>query len=71
MQTQESRDQKAVVIATGLGLFCLVLALGGLAAWGADLLLELSDPTKSALRWALLISAGATLVAHLVRAGRR
>lgn len=30
MQTGEQRDEKTVLIATALGLFCLVIAVGGL-----------------------------------------
>lgn len=70
MQTQQSRDEKTVAIATGLGLFCLVLAVGGLLLWGVDALLDLSEPSLTAFLGALLVTAGVALVVSVSRAGK-
>jgi len=71
MQRQQSRDEKTVAIASGLGLFCLVLAIGGLALWGVDSLLGLRESTMGPLLHALTVSASVVLVIYLARAGKR
>jgi hypothetical protein len=71
LQTQQRRDEKTVAIATGLGLFCLILAVGGLALWGVDALLELSESTLVSLLWALDAVAVLELVLYSFRTGRR
>lgn len=71
MQTREQRDEKTVVIATALGLFCLVIAVGALSLWAAVLVVDLNAPTVSSLGWVVAATAGVVLIAYLVRAGRR
>lgn len=71
MQTRRSRDEKAVVIATGLGVFGLVAVVGGLALWALHSLLGLNDSTTGLLVDGLLISAGVALVIYIARSGRR
>ena len=41
VQSQDSRDEKSVTIAAGLGLFFLVLAGGGLALWAVSAWLDM------------------------------
>ena len=71
VQTQESRDEKTVAIATGLGLFCLVMAALGLVQWAVSALLDVSDPTLRASSWTILAVAGLVLGWHLRRGSRR
>jgi hypothetical protein len=71
MQTREQRDEKTVVIATALGLFCLVIAVGGLSLWAAVSVLDLNDPTVSSLGWVIAAAAGVVLIVYLDRARRR
>jgi hypothetical protein len=71
VHTQQSRDEKTVVIATGLGLVCLIVALGGLVLWGVYSLFELSESTVESLLWGLIVAAGFALVGYLVRANKR
>lgn len=71
MQTQQNRDEKTVVIATALGLFCLVFGTGALGLWAADSLLGLSDSATTPLITVFVIAAGAALVVYLVRARKR
>jgi hypothetical protein len=71
VQTQQNRDEKTVVIATALGLFCLVLGIAALGLWAADSLLGLSDSVTTPLTTVFVIAAGAMLVVYLVRARTR
>ena len=71
MQTREQRDEKTVVIATALGLFCLVIAVGALGLWAAVSVLDLNDPTVSSLGWVIAAAAGVVLIVYLLRARRR
>lgn len=71
VQNQQHREEKTVVIATGLSLFCLVLVVGGFALWVANSLFNLGDSTTTPLLSGLTITAGVVLVAYLVRAGQR
>lgn len=71
MQTREQRDDKTVVIATALGVFCLVIAGGALSLWAAVSVLDLNDSTVSALWWAIAAAAGVALIVYLVRERRR
>lgn len=71
MQTREQRDEKTVVIATALGLFCLVIAVGAVGLWAAVAFLGLNDSAASPLAWLLTIAAGAVLITYLVRARQR
>lgn len=71
MQAREQRDEKTVLIATALGLFCLVLAVGGLGLWAANSFLGMSDSATASLFWVLTIAAGVLLVVYLLRARQR
>jgi uncharacterized membrane-anchored protein len=71
VQTQQNRDEKTVLIATALGLLCLVLVIGGLGLWAADSLLDLNDAAVNSLLSVLIIAAGVVLVVYLVRARKR
>lgn len=71
MQTREQRDEKTVVIATALSLFCLVIAVGARSLWAAVSVLGLSDSTASSLGSVIFAAAGAMLIVYLVRARRR
>jgi hypothetical protein len=71
MQTREQRDEKTVLIATALGLFCLVIAVGGLGLWAANSLFGMSDSAAESGAGMLIIAAGVLLVAYLVRARQR
>jgi len=71
MQTREQRDEKTVLIATALGLFCLVIAVGGLGLWAANSLLGMSDSAAESSAGVLIIAAGVLLVGYLVRARQR
>lgn len=68
VQTQENRDEKTVVIATAIAMFCLVLGIGALGLWVADSLLGLRDSARTPLIDVFVIAAGAVLVVYLVRA---
>lgn len=68
MQTREQRGEKTVLIATAPGLFCLVIAVGGLGLWIASSLLGMSDSAPELLVSVLTIAAGVLLVVYLVRA---
>lgn len=71
MQTREHREEKTVVIATAVGLFCLVIAVGALSLWAALSVLGLNDYTVSLIGWVIGGAAGAVLIAYLIRAHRR
>lgn len=71
MQPGQQRDEKTVVIATAVGLFCVVLALGALGLWVATSLLDVSDSVTTSLFNACVIAAGAVLVGYLIRARRQ
>jgi hypothetical protein len=71
MQTREQRDEKSVLIATALGLFCFVMAVGALGLWAAHSFLGLSGSAASLLVRVLAIAAGVLLVGYLVRARQR
>ena len=71
MQTQERRDETTVLIASALGLFCLVIAVGALSLWAGGTLVHLSDATVSSLGRAIAATAGVVLVVYLVRTHRR
>jgi hypothetical protein len=71
VQAQQNRDEKTVVIATALGLFCLVLGLAALGLWAAESLLGLNDSVTTPLTIVFVIAAGAMLVVYLVRARKR
>lgn len=68
MQSEQQRDEKTVVIATGLGLFCLVGAVGALGLSAATSLLDLDETATTWLSYVIITAAGAALVAYLVRA---
>ena len=70
MQTREQRDEKTVMIATALGLFCLVIAVGALSLWAAASFLGLNDSTVSSLGLVIAATAGVVLIVYLVRARR-
>jgi hypothetical protein len=68
VQTQRSRDEKTVAIATALGLFVLVLAVGSAFLWATRSALHLNDH----LSFILLVAASTmAAVVHLIRLGRR
>lgn len=71
MQAQQDRDEKTIVMATALGLFCLVLGVGLLGLWAAGFLLGLSDWATTPLFTVSVFAAGAALVVYLVRARNR
>lgn len=71
MQTRAQRDEKTVVIATAVGLFCLVIAAGLLSLWAAVSVLDLNDVMVSSLGWVIVVAAGVMLVVYLARARRR
>jgi hypothetical protein len=71
MQTKQQRDEKTVLIATALALFCLVIAVGALGLWAANSFLGMGDSTASVLVWVLTLLAGVLLVVYLVRARQR
>lgn len=59
------------MIATALGLFCLVLGIGALGLWVAYSLLDLSESATTPLLIGLEIAAGVVLVFYLVNARKR
>lgn len=71
MQTPEQRDEKTVVIATALALFCLTIASGALGLWAAVSVVDLDDSTVSSLVRLIAAAAGAVLIAYLARARQR
>ena len=70
MQTQAQRDEKTLVIATALGLFCLVIAAGAMMLWAAASVLDLGDSTVTSLGWVIATAAAVTLIGYPVRARR-
>jgi hypothetical protein len=67
VQTQDRRDEKSVAIAAGLGIFCLVLAVGVLMLWAASGLFDMGAPTLRAYSWTIFAVASLVLVRHLRR----
>jgi hypothetical protein len=71
VQTQRSRDDKTVAIATALGIFVILLAVGSLVLWGTTSALDLRDQQTSPL-FILIVGASAmATVVYLVRSGKR
>lgn len=72
MQTREQRAEKTVMIATALGLFCRIIAIGALSLWAAVSVLGLNDDsTVSSLGLVIAAAAGVVLIVYLVRVRRR
>jgi RimJ/RimL family protein N-acetyltransferase len=71
VQTQQSRDEKTVAIATALGIFVLLLAFGSALLWAIASVLNLSDRSTSPLFILLVAGSAIAMVAYLVRVGRR
>lgn len=71
MQTQRQRDAKTLVIATGLGLFVLVVAVGCAVLWLAASVLDLSGEALSTGFWFVSAVAAAAWVGLVRRQGRR
>ncbi|PVG80601.1 hypothetical protein DDE18_22340 [Nocardioides gansuensis] len=71
MQPQQQRDAKTLVIATGLGLFVLVVALGCAVLWLATSVLDLSEETVSTGFWFVSAVAAAAWVWLVRSQGRR
>jgi hypothetical protein len=71
VQTQRSRDDKTVAIATGLGIFVILSVMGFLILWGITSALNLSETKTSPL--IILIVAASTMatVVYLLRFGKR
>ena len=67
MQTREGRDEKTVVIATALGLFGAVSALGALGLWAAVVVLGVDASTVSSLDRVIAAAAAVVLIGYLVR----
>ncbi len=59
------------MIASAVGLFCLVLVIGLAGLWAANYLLDLNDSVTNPLVNAFVIAAGVALVVYLIRARRR
>lgn len=71
MQTQQTRDEKTVAIATALGIFVTVLAVGSALLWGLTSVLDLSEHRTSPLFSLIVASSAVATVVYLVRFGRR
>ncbi|WP_426241357.1 hypothetical protein [Nocardioides sp. LHG3406-4] len=71
VRPKQQRDEKTVVIASAVGLFCLVLVIGLAGLWAANYLLDLNDSVTNPLVNAFVIAAGVALVVYLIRARRR
>jgi predicted permease len=67
VQTQESRDDKTVVIATALAIFVILLAAGSLVLWATTSALNLSDHTTSPLFILFVAASAIATVVYLVR----
>ena len=64
--------EKTVMIATALGLFCRIIAVGALSLWAAVSVLGLNDDsTVSSLGLVIAAAAGVVLIVYLVRVRRR
>lgn len=71
MRSQENRDDTTVTIATALGLFVLVLAVGGTLLWLGSSVLGLSDEAMDMLARPLIAGAVVAMGVYLLRHGRR
>lgn len=71
MQTQSSREDKTVAIATALGIFVIVLAAGSTLLWAFTSALDVRDHGTSPLFLLLVAASVIAAVAHLLRAGKR
>ena len=71
MQTQQTRDEKTVAIATALGIFVTVLAVGSALLWGITSALDLSVHSTSPLFGLVVAASAVATVVYLVRFGRR
>jgi hypothetical protein len=67
VRTQESRDDKTVAIATALGIFVLLLAVGSLLLWA----ITLSDPSTNPMYTLVIAAAALAAVVFLVRHRKR
>lgn len=70
MDIEERRDQKTVAIGAALGIFALIVAVGGAMLGFADSL-GLTDGLASALQLPLFAAAGLAMVVYLARARGR
>jgi hypothetical protein len=66
VRTQERRDDNIVAIATALGLFVLLLAVGSVLIWATTR----SDPTLSPIFWVVVAISATVAVVFLIRARR-
>ena len=67
MQSSEQRDEKTLVITGALGVFCLLIAVGGSGLWAVDACLDLSDTAVGLLSNVLAVSAGVFVIVRLAR----
>jgi len=71
VQTQQSRDDKTVAIATALGIFVILLAVGWVVLWAITSALDLSNHRTSPLFILLVAASAMASVIYLVRVGKR
>lgn len=71
MRSQQSRDEKTVAIASALGIFVLVLAVGAALLWATTSTLNVSDGSSSPLFILLVAASAMVAIVYLVRVGRR
>lgn len=69
--TQQSRDENTVAIATALGIFILVLAVGSALLWAFTSALNVSDRSSSPLFVSVVAASAMVAVMYLVRFGKR
>ena len=68
MRSQTTRDDETLVIASALGVFLAVSAVGGLVLWLADLVVDwpssVTDVVVPALEVVAIVAALAVLLRH-------
>ncbi len=71
MRPQQSRDEKTVAIASALGIFVLVLAVGAALLWATTSALNVSDASSSPLFILLVAASAMVAIVYLVRVGKQ
>jgi hypothetical protein len=68
MRSQTQRDEQTLAIATAMGLFVVLLVLGGLVLWFISSVVPLSNRLSNGLLLTVAVIAGAVAIRNLVRA---
>jgi len=71
VQTEQSRDDKTIVIATALGIFVLIMVAGSALLWAATSALNVRNSGSGPLFTLVIAASAIASVVYLARTSKR